>query len=130
MGYKHQKKIYNLIFQDEEFNGLEVKATSLSLGRMLKIADLSLNNNDTVNAADTRELFETFSKALVSWNLEDEDGNPVPTTLDGILSQDQDLIMKVIEAWSTAVAGVSPPLNQQSSAGNRFQEDSIPMEIS
>jgi hypothetical protein len=77
----------------------------------------------------TERMLELFAEKLVSWNAEDEEGIPVPATMDGIRSQDLDLSLKIIDAWTDAIAGVSVPLPETSSAGQPSAlEASIPMD--
>jgi hypothetical protein len=82
--------------------------------------------NDTLKAVG--DLFETFATALVSWNLEDEDGTPVSADLEGIQSQDMEFILAVVRAWLEAVSSVNAPLGEGSTGGGTSQVPSIPME--
>lgn len=114
MGFKHQAKVYRLVFDDPALNGLEVKARSLSIGEL---------NDDEVR------VFESFAKALVSWNLEDEDGNPLPATLEAIESYpDAEFMTTLVSAWVNAITGVDKDLGKDSTSGKSFPEDTIPME--
>lgn len=101
MGYKPQRKIYKLIFADEEYEGLEVMARSVSLGALLEFRTLASNatrNKFTVPDGATPEeivaaaeaagvdtddalgafllLVEKFAQVLVSWNVEEEEPDP------------------------------------------------------
>lgn len=117
MGY--QRKIYKLVFDDPEMNGLEVRARSVSIGAMRKVQETN----------DEFLMMELFSKALVSWNLED-DGVPVPATLEGLQDQDADLVLAIVGAWMGTIAGVpdASPLDDASNSGKPSLEASIPME--
>lgn len=138
-GYKPEPKLYRLRFDDHP--GLIVRARSTSAGAFLEIADLS----DTARADDSaaiRELFRKFADVLVSWNLDysmdgplDDtgelawlEGDPVPPTWAGLMTQDLDMVLTLIEGWMTAVAGVSTPLAQPSSGGSPSLVESLPME--
>jgi hypothetical protein len=133
MGYKREKTIYNLVFPDME--GLEVKATSTSMGEFQRIAKLAvkLDENpdelsvDDIDALDA--LFERFAKVLISWNLEDEDGTPVPATKEGLLDQDPVFVMTVVNVWLSTVSSVPASLGKDSNSTNTFPEVSIPMEV-
>jgi hypothetical protein len=117
MGY--QRKVYRLVFDDPEMDGLEVRAKSVSLGAMRKAAD----------SDDEFLMMELFAKALVSWNLED-DGEPVPATLEGLEDQDPEFVTAIITAWTGTISGVpdASPLGGGSDSGRRSLEASIPME--
>lgn len=133
-GYQRKKKIYKLIFADEEMNGLEVRCTSVTINTMLELtalAGLASKSPDEYDADDLQAVdvvFDAFAGALVSWNLLDDEGVPVPATVEGIRGQDIDFINEIIKAWMERVAGISDPLGRRSTAGSRSLEALIPME--
>lgn len=124
MGFKRNPKIYNLKWDDGEYAGLEVHVRSLTMGQLIATQNGEGHNGKKGNAAQ----IELFAERLVSWNLEDENGQPVPTTLDAILAEDDDLILDINKRWAEAVMGVSAPLPQSSPAGEPSPAESIPME--
>jgi hypothetical protein len=114
MGFRHQAKTVTLVFDDPDLEGLVVKARSMSLAE--------------VNDDDLR-VYEAFANALVSWNLEYEDGRPVPMTLEALESYpDVGFVSSMTEAWFKAVSGVDDELGKDSPSGKRSLEASIPME--
>lgn len=141
MGYK-RSKIYRLVFADPEFEGLEVRAKSVPIGDFLQITSLvGLKDSGEFTEDDKAkitDLFGTFSKALVDWNVEDDerddDGNltgrdvPVPPTLEGLLTQDLDFVLEIIKAWMDAVASVPDAVGKGSGSGVTFPEASLPMD--
>jgi hypothetical protein len=138
MGYKRDK-IYRLVFEDPELEGLEVRARSVAIGKLLQISELKeLRNSGELDGdgiAKTRDLLQIFADALVSWNLEIDTAvngevitQPVPATLDGLLSQDLGFVLQIIEAWMEAVTSVSKSLGKASPSGVTFPEGSLPME--
>lgn len=134
MGYKRPKKVYKLVFADEEFAGLEVRATSIPLGQLMEFEEafeLATKDAPTVAIGNERatNLFKLFVDVIVDWNLEDESDQPVPVSVDGLLSCERDFVIQLVAAWKIAVSGVSRPLEQPSPDGEQFQEQSIPMEI-
>jgi hypothetical protein len=138
-GFVRERKVYKLTFRDHELEGLVVRARSVPLGVFLDLMELASSAGlDTIEeldwsnlpegAADAiRRLLEEFGRALVEWNLEDENG-PVPATFEGLAGQDLDLAMEIIEAWMTAIAGVAGPLGQSSPDGKPSLAGSLPME--
>lgn len=122
MGYKRNPKVYHLKFEGE-YDGLEVMIRSLSMGQLIKA-----RSGDSGDNNGTAELVELFAERLVSWNLEDEGGQPVPPTLEAIKGEDNDLIFAIINQWTDAVSGVKAPLPESSPAGEPSQEALIPME--
>jgi hypothetical protein len=132
-----RNKVYRLVFDDPEMDGLIVKARSLPLGQLLKFTKMSKQSLDGLPADERIEvvtdLIETFAKALISWNLESEaeEGGlrlPVPATKEGLHAQDFDFVLEIIMAWMETVMSVSAPLGRRSSAGGPSLEASIPME--
>jgi hypothetical protein len=73
------------------------------------------------------EISAQLGNALVSWNLEDEDG-PVPATLEAIEEQDFSLIMSVVNSWLSAITGVSDDLGKDSPSGPQFPGQPVTME--
>lgn len=138
MGFRQKSKIYKLIFEDPELDGLVVRAKSVPIGtflRMQALVEMAGGKDDvTVSGvsgglAAMGELAARFAKALVEWNLEDDEGNPVPCTRDGVLSIDIDLFLEITMQWMTAVAGVPDPLDESLTSGGTSPEESIPMEV-
>lgn len=127
MGYRHEGKVFRLRFADGEYEGLEVEMGSLPVGKLMRLAALA-EQADTKDFGVLRELFETMAAGLKRWNLEDDDGVPVPTTLAGIESQDLDFVTTVIATWLEGMAGVSAPLGPSSSSGSSLDLASVPME--
>jgi hypothetical protein len=80
---------------------------------------------------DARDLFAEVHGLFASWNIEDDDGAPVPLTLDELMATDMRLVNTVIRAWSDHIGGtVEAPLEQPSPGGAPFPEGSIPMDVS
>lgn len=74
---------------------------------------------------------EAFGDALISWNLEDETGQPIPATRDGLFSIDNDLALALATEWIERLGGKvdqSGPLPETSPSGEPSQVASIPME--
>jgi hypothetical protein len=126
MGYKPDRKVFKLVFDDPSMDGLEVKATSLDIGALFKVTEI--RSKKILTQDDVEEMFSAFANALRSWNVEDDDGNPVPTDLAGIYSQELTFIQTIIWAWVDAITGVSDELGKESGSGETFPEGSLPME--
>lgn len=125
MGYKRNPKIYKLTFGDDtDYAGLEVQVRGLTTGQV--IAAKTGRGEDGKSAEET--MMELLADRIVSWNLEDEDGTPVPTTLDALLNEDEDFTAAIIDHWMKAVAGVPDPLQQSSPSGEPSPVELVPME--
>lgn len=131
MGFNVESDIYKLVFVEPEFEGLVIRARSIPIRDLVKISAASnlkitpLLSNDEWE--QIRELARIFADALVDWNLE-VNGEPVPTTVDGLLSLPLRMFWKIQGAWWLAIAGVSAPLDDASSGGDPSLEESMPME--
>ncbi|MFJ3923009.1 hypothetical protein [Streptomyces sp. NPDC090022] len=126
MGYKPKRKIYNLDFSGTDFEGLTVSVRGLNTGQYL---DLWEAKTEAEAGGETGRVLYLLAGQLVSWNVEDDHGQPVEPTLDGIKGQDLELNLAIVNAWTTAMAGVSAPLEQNSSGGGPSLEASLPMEV-
>ena len=131
-GYVRKRRVYRLRFEDEELDGLVVKVHSTNVQRLLEfmrfLAGLS---GDDLTADDVEKfagLFESFADVLQEWNVEDEDGRPVPATLEGVRSQDGDFVMDIMRVWFQAVTQPPAPLPATSSAGAPSAAPPLPME--
>jgi hypothetical protein len=82
---------------------------------------------DIESVAGVRETFQEFAEHLVSWNLQ-EDGVPIPATLEGVNSQDSMFILRLARAWQEALSGVGSPLPHGSSNGRPPDLRAIPTE--
>lgn len=123
MGFERNPKIYHLKFQDGDYAGLEVRVRSLSMKQLLIIR----TGNGDEGKDGTQTAVEFLAERIVDWNLT-SDGAPVPATLDAILDEDDDFVLAIINKWTTAVSGVSAPLDETSPSGETSQVVSIPME--
>ncbi len=141
MGYVPKRTLYKLDFSQTEHAGLEVVTRSASMGmllRILELADEAEQAGPKESLARLDELFSAFEGVLVSWNVEDEDGQAVPAAKAGLLSQDSGFVLTVIQMWgremtqapptspiaSGSGATSAPPglaeASQPSSSGQRF----------
>lgn len=126
MGFRHKRKRINVSFEEgHEYHGLEVTLRGMSLGEYLELEGIG-----EVDRSSVGDQLRRFAESLISWNLEDEDtGEPVPTTVEAVYAQDQDLMLMLATRWIEALRGiVSAPLEQSSPDGEPSLEASIPME--
>lgn len=127
MSFKRKRKVYNLDFEGTEYEGLQVKVRGLTTGEYLEIVSLSAPN--TEGDRETEGMLRMFANHLVFWNLIDEDtGEPVPTTYEGVTTNDFVMNMFVINAWTDAIASVPEKTEKKSLAGENPLVASIPTE--
>jgi hypothetical protein len=67
---------------------------------------------------ETQRWLEYFcTRLLVSWNLVDDDGHPIPPTYEGAQDVDIAFLNACAAAWGQSVGQVDSPLEQPSSNG-------------
>lgn len=118
------RRTYALVFQDPDLDGLVVKAKSTSVQDLLDILQLP----ELSKAEDTTQALGRFAACLVEWNLEDEQGQPVPATYEGCLSIDRRLMSQIIGAWTEVVSGNPGPLADTSTPGSTDPPMPMPMQ--
>lgn len=131
-GYDRKAKatLYKLVFEDPQFEGLEITTRSTSMAGLLgmaQLADVAGGKATSAELSQLRPLLERFVSCVVEWNLED-DGVAVPVTIDALLDQDPDFVMATVMAWTEAISGVPDPLGETSNGGGQSLAGSIPME--
>lgn len=129
MGYKRPTTVYRLHFDDHD--GLEVRAASVPIGQLLDLTEQAdrLKSGAAESFDDARELLDLFAASLRSWNLEEDDGAPIPCTRDSVLGLEFQFATDLLVAWFEAVASVAAPLAQRSTVTLPSEVPSIPMEM-
>jgi len=127
MGFKAKLKTYLVHFDEgHEFHGVEARLRGITYAEWEEMTGLDGGDGDD-NAAKS---VQRFADHLISWNLEDEQDLPVPTTLDGAKSLDHDLVAALNNAWIQTLTGVhdADPLPESSPSGGPSLVESVPME--
>lgn len=124
-GYRHKAKRITVRFEEpHDFAGFEATLRGQHLGGFLNL--LGIGEVDLSNIGDQ---LREMGKALISWNLEDEEsGEPVPVTPEAVMAQDQDLMIALAKGWTDGLRGIPAPLEPSSTDGPPSPEASIPME--
>lgn len=133
MGYKVPQKVYNLKFaDDDEYARVEAKLKGVGMGKLLKIGKLVTTRPEDMVDVLENEVLRDFAAALISWNLEDEEGNPIPATLESLLDEDllpPSLVFSLVSNWVEIMGNVAAPLKNSSTSGSTSQVASLPMEV-
>ncbi len=130
MGFQLQTN-FHLFFEDDAFIGAEVTMSRMSMLEAFEFDKVRFREFTTIEELEqkSRDLADIVAKHLVSWNLEDRAGKPVPCTTKGILGQQDDLLPALVSAYVQAVTGVPGPLGRSSDGGQPSDlAASIPME--
>lgn len=124
-GYKRERRVYVMEFADPEFEGLEIKVRSIPIRDLKYLLALDPESEDLKTRGDSiNQLMCAFAEALVSWNMTDENDEPLPATLEYIESEDVDFIMLCITQWMQVISGVNDasPLDENSQPGQPILE--------
>lgn len=131
MGFQRKRKLYDLDFTETALEGLTMVMRGLSVSEYLELsalADLAKASTEK-QVEEVRALFVRVANKIERWDLEDEDGRPIPPSVDELMSWDFDDAMATVDAWMAKVQGVSDPLEQKSNGGNKWVGPPIPMDI-
>jgi hypothetical protein len=110
--FKLGSNVAKLTFEDTVYAGAEV-TVRLDLPMRLFLELERVQADQGAQAA----LQEMAKQVLLSWNLDDAAGNPIPCDATGILEVPPALAMAIMEGWRDAVSGVPAPLGEQSRSG-------------
>jgi hypothetical protein len=128
MGFRPEPTIYNLKFKDTPLDGLEVRASCCSVAEYNEMLKAAVASGGTISAETLEEndrMLQLFCNHLVSWNLEDLAGQPVPTNRAGIDSQERPLVAQLITAWQVALVNIPNPSKPDSPNGAISEELSL-----
>jgi hypothetical protein len=135
MGFRPEPTIYNIGFEGTPLDGLKIRMSCCTLGEynfMLRAAFIGGEPDEEGNVKLEPEMLEAndrivdlFLNHLISWNLEDMAGQPVPTTHEGLDAQERTIIGQLISAWQTAMSSLPNRSKQPSSNGATSQEQSL-----
>jgi hypothetical protein len=132
VGFVPKRKVYVLKFEGAEFDGLIIKANSLSTGAFVEISTRAQDDAEEGSPATVR-LLTDFVDQIVEWNLEKEEADgtrtPWPIGVEALLAQDVSFSMALHGAWMAAIGGVEAPLVESSTGGEKSLEASIPMDV-
>jgi hypothetical protein len=125
MGFRKERKQYRLVFKDPELEGFMCLCKSLTVDEFMEVTSLASSFRDPKDN-DTRKITKTFDilgDAIIEWNLEDDDGNPIAPDSKSLRQLEFDFVMEIMMAWMMAQSGVPSPLLTGSRNGEISQED-------
>lgn len=115
-----------MVFEsDSELDGLVLRMKSPSMAVFFQFSDIDIKS---MTPSSMRVIFEPMAEHMLSWDMEEEDGTPVPCNLQGLLSLEMLHVLEIMTGWIDAAASVSVPLGQPASSGSPSLEASIQME--
>ena len=125
--FRRERKLYQLNFEDPELDGFECVMSGVSLDRFIDITALaaSLETPEGRTKDNIEAQFTTLAASMVSWNLDDDDGKPIPCDYEGLRTQDFDFVMKIMLGWMQALSSVPKASETGSPSGGTSQEQSL-----
>jgi hypothetical protein len=119
MGFP-RKRAYSLIFKENDpiTDGLVVKTAAPTL---LDTLDSRVKQReDESDKAYFDRQYGPLVEAILEWNIEDEEGQTLPVTLDGWYTIDLPVQLRIYKAWSNLeeVVDESSPLDSGSGQGS------------
>jgi hypothetical protein len=127
MGYRKVPTIYTINDIAGE-DGLIVRLKAIKIGKLRKLMAVVDSDEDDIKEEQLDEIFKLLEQGLVSWNLEDEEGQPIPSDMSGIDEQELPFIMKILAAWLENMTGVDDDLGKGSPSGESFPGRPLTME--
>lgn len=118
MGFTIPKKTALLRFEGTDYDGAEV---TLRLDVPMSFA---FEMQDLGEQEKYQESYGLFcERVLISWNLEDDNGIPIPPNLDGLMQLPAQFPLLILNRWTEAVMEVPSPLGETSRNGSTSAED-------
>lgn len=122
MGFTPKKTIYRLDFEGTDLDGAEVRMRASSLGLAFDVVGLIGVDEDNATPEDIERALQQYVELadhLVSWNLDDDNGDPLPADLEGLKTLEIRYVRMIAEAWQRAQVDVPGPLPSGLSNGQQ-----------
>lgn len=124
-GFEPKPKLYQVVFEGGDWDGLEFTARGMSTGAFLEIQELAEAMGSPPKAKEVKQVLQRFGRQLVTWNVT-HGGEPVEPGYDGLTELDLELSTEMFRRWSEAVAGVDPTSPAGSNSGGNSPEGQPP----
>ena len=126
-GFKLQPKLYELKFEDGDLDGLQCTMKGVSLGRFLEltVAAEELQTPQGRTPENIEAQFTTMAELLVSWNLEDDEDQPITPSYEALKTFDFSYVQQILRAYMDAFSSVPKDSNETSNSGETSPERSL-----
>lgn len=138
MPFQKSTRTFRIIFDPAttpgtSLAGLEVIARAVKFGKVFELAELGKISGARVPTEEDKKIMgvgiDKLLDSMVSWDMTDEDGQPVPLDRAALDDLDIDQMIELIDAWSDVIMGnLTPGKAKNSTDGQKSVEGSIPME--
>ena len=108
-GFRLPDRTARITFEGTDYDGAEIRVRlNVSFAQFIAL-------RESAQSEDQERMAGLFGEnVLMDWNLEDDDGRPIPADSDGMLAIPLDLVNLVVQHWVEQVAGVPAPLSETS----------------
>lgn len=128
MGSRRNPTLYKLVFDETtDWPDFEITLRSLSIKQRRELSTQATEGETDMDAV--ARMCRLIARQMVSWNREDEDGSPLPMTVESLEDEEPGLIVEISLKWQEAIAGVPAPLESDSDSGGISPVESILAEI-
>lgn len=133
MGFQYDVT-YRLKFDDPKMEGFECTMREPSMDELFDVTELLFDNLAKLSGRErAMRRTEIMASHIQSWNLEDRQGNPLPTTGESITAQGRGFAVQLTAAWLREVVGLTIPPTQPSEPSSDSPDsalEGLPMELS
>ena len=113
MGYRPKKRRAELRFKGTFHDGAEV-GTDLSASAGV-VQDMQI----AINVGKLTDIHEIAAEhVILDWNIERDDGELIPITMEGLREIDHNLLMTILNSWLEAIGKIDAPLSGPSNNGS------------
>lgn len=119
-------RIIGIEFTEGPNEGLNIRIKSVKFGRVRRLIALMDSEDKDVEIMD--EMSSLLADALVSWDLQEEDGSPVEPNLEAIDDLEFDEVIDIINRWLDNITGPERELGKDSNSGVKFPGRPLTME--
>jgi len=116
--------IYTLEF-DGELEGLTVRMKSIKFGKVRQLVALMDDDNSELESME--QIAVELADAIVSWDFEDEDGQPIPVSKAAVDDLEFGEVMAITNKWLDQITGPTRDLGKDSNSGGSFPGQPLTM---
>jgi len=108
-GFRLPERTARITFEGTDYDGAEIRVRlNVSFAQFIAL-------RESAQSEDQESMARLFGEnVLMDWNLEDDEGRPMPADADGMMMIPLDLANLVVGHWVEQVAGVPAPLSETS----------------
>jgi hypothetical protein len=137
MGFVFKSRKLDFVLPDgapnPEYEGLEIYVKRVSIKKIRAVAEAADSIPDDIGIDNLEDAISSILsgviKDIVRWNIEDENGAPVPISIESVFDYGGvDFSTDLLTTYINAMIGVSVPLEDPSGIGGSMAEELIPME--